>query len=222
LPPSQDRIDAISGELRDIKKAPSLGAGLPSLCSLKSIAIQLREIKETNELSQEQLKHSLELSQERLKHSLELSQHTLSHSLDLQEMQSLELQEVKASLLSLERTVKTLSDKSDVGLPNDDVIDVDSLLSSFSSNPLPTESSGTLSPPPSYSGGLTSPGFYPMIPSLSGKQMRASSAPPTCRYFQQDYNDASFFRRITILRVLDYLSWNVESHFLLQMRHLMK
>ena len=26
-----------------------------------------------------------------------------------------------------------------------------------------------------------------MIPSLSGKQMRASSAPPTCRYFQQDY-----------------------------------
>ena len=163
---------------------------MPSLCSLKSIAIQLREIKETNELSQEQLKHSLE----RLKHSLELSQHTLSHSLDLQEMQSLELQEVKASLLSLERTVKTLSDKSDVRLPNDDVIDVDSLLSSFSSNPPPTESSGTLSlprafgsPPPSHSGGLTSPGFYPMILSLSGKQMRASSAPPTCRYFQQDY-----------------------------------
>ena len=98
---------------------------------------------------------------------------------------------MKASLLSLETTVKKLSD---VGLPNDDVIYVDSLLSSFSSNPPPTESSGTLSlprafgsPPPSYSGGLTSPGFYPMIPSLSGKQMRASSAPPTCRYFQQDY-----------------------------------
>jgi len=128
----------------------------------------------------------------------------------------------------VECMVKKLSEKSEEGLPNDDVIDVDSL-SSFSSNPPPTESSGSLSlppafgsPPPSYSGNLTSPGYYPRIPSFSGKRMRASSAPPTYRYFQQDYNDASFFRRITILRVLDYLSWNVESHFHLQMRHLMK
>jgi len=88
LPPSQDRIDAISGELRDIKKSPSS-------CSLKAIATQLREIKETNELAQ----------------------HTPSHSLDLQEMHSLELQEMKASLLSLESTVKKLSDKSNVGIP---------------------------------------------------------------------------------------------------------
>jgi len=120
LPPSQDRIDAISGELRDIKKSPSL-------CSLKAIATQLREIKETNELAQ----------------------HTLSHSLDLQEMHSLELKEMKASLLSLESIVKKLFDKSDVGIPNDDVIDVDSFLSSFSSNPPLTESSGTLSLPQS-------------------------------------------------------------------------
>ena len=42
------------------------------------------------------------------------------------------------------------------------------------------------SPPPSYSFGATSPGYHPMIPSLSGKQMRATSAPPTCTYFQQD------------------------------------
>jgi len=148
LPPSQDRINVIFSELRDIKKAPSLGAGLPSSCSLKAIAIQLREIKETNELLQKQLKHSMEHSwhsQEQLKHSLEQSQHSLRHSLDLQEMWSLELQEMKASLLSLETTVKKLSD---VGLPNDDVIYVDSLLSSFSSNPPPSESSGTLSLPP--------------------------------------------------------------------------
>ena len=191
LPPFQDRIDGISGELRDITKAPSLGVGLPSLSSLKTIAIQLGEIKETNELSRH--------SQEQLKHSLEQSQHSLRHSLYLQEIQSLELQEMKASLLSLERTVKKLSEKSEEGLPNDDVIDVDSL-SSFSSNPPPTESSGSLSlppafgsPPPSYSGNLTSPGYYPRIPSFSGKHMRASSAPPTYRYFQQDYNDASFF-----------------------------
>jgi len=143
LSPSQDRIDAISGELRDIKRAPSLGVGLPSFCSLKIIAIQLQEIKEINELShhsQEQLKHSLEHSwhsQEQLKHSLEQSQHSLRHSQELQEMQSLELQEMKASLLSLERTVKKLSEKSEVGLPNDDVI---TLLSSFSSNPPPTKS----------------------------------------------------------------------------------
>ena len=141
MPPSQDRIDAISGELRDIKKAPSLGVGLPSLSSLKTIAIQLGEIKETNELSRH--------SQEQLKHSLEQSQHSLRHSLYLQEIQSLELQEMKASLLSLERTVKKLSEKSEEGLPNDDVIDVDSL-SSFSSNPPPTESSGSLSLPPAF------------------------------------------------------------------------
>ena len=145
-------------------------------------------------------------------------------------MQSLELQEIKASLLSLERTVKKLTEKSDAGLP-DDVIDVDSLLSSFNSNQPPIESSGTLSlppafgsPPPLYSGGLTSPGYYPMITSFSSKQMRASSAPPTYRYFQQDYHGSSsdVFWRITILGVLDYLSWEVESHFHFQMHCLMK
>ena len=71
------------------------------------------------------------------------------------------------------------------------MIDVDSLLSSFSSNP-PSESSSTSDfLPPAFG----SPPFFPTtpssslhltIPSLSGKQMRASSVPPTCRYFQQD------------------------------------
>ena len=76
------------------------------------------------------------------------------------------------------------------------MIDVDSLLSSFSSNP-PSESSSTSAflPPAFGSPAFGSPPFFPTspssslhptIPSLSGKQMRASSAPPTCRYFQQD------------------------------------
>ena len=75
------------------------------------------------------------------------------------------------------------------------MIDVDSLLSS---NPTPSESSGTSAflPPafgspqafssPSFVPTSPSSNFHPTIPSLSGKQMRASSAPPTCRYFQQD------------------------------------
>ena len=79
-----------------------------------------------------------------------------------------------------------------------DVIPVDSLLSSFSSNPTPSESSGMsvfLQPAFGSSPAFGSPSFvptspssnlHPTIPSLSGKQMRASSAPPTCRYFQQD------------------------------------
>ena len=76
------------------------------------------------------------------------------------------------------------------------MIDVDSLLSSFSSNP-PSESSSTSAflPPAFGSPAFGSPPFFPTspssslhptIPSLSGKQMRASSAPPTYRYFQQD------------------------------------
>ena len=100
--------------------------------------------------------------------------------------QSLQLQEIK-SLQSLEQSVKILSEKSEKRSASD-VIDVDSLLSSFSSNP-PSESSAFLPPafgsPPFFP---TSPSssLHPMIPSLSGKQTRASSAPPTCRYFQQD------------------------------------
>ena len=133
--------------------------------SLKTIASQLREIKR------------IQVDQSR-------------HYLQVLETQSLELQEVKTSLFLLERTVKKLSENADERLLKDDAVDVDSLLSS---NPLPSESSCTSlppafdSPPLSYSFDATSPGYHPMIPSLSSKQMRASSAPSTSRYFQQDY-----------------------------------
>ena len=106
--------------------------------------------------------------------------------------QSLQLQEIKSSLQSLEQSVKILSEKSEKRSASD-VIDVDSLLSSFSSNP-PSESSGFLPPafgsPPFFP---TSPScsLHPMIPSLSGKQMRASSPQPTCRYFQQDCHEGA-------------------------------
>ena len=65
--------------------------------------------------------------------------------------QSLQLQEIKSSLQSLERSVKILSEKSDKRLTHADVIDVDSLLSSFGSNPPPSESSCTsASLPPAF------------------------------------------------------------------------
>ena len=103
---------------------------------------------------------------------------------------------MKASLLSLESTVKKLSEKADARLLKGDEVDVDSLLSSFSSNLPPSSLSSSFaslppafgSPPPSYNLGATSPGYHPMIPSLSSKQMRATSAPPTYWYFQQDYH----------------------------------
>jgi len=103
---------------------------------------------------------------------LQLLRMQLQHYLELQETQSMELQEMKASLLSLERTVEKLSEKAGAVFSKDDAIDVDNLLSSFCSNPPPSESSCTSlppafgSPPPSYSFGVTSPGFYPMVPSL--------------------------------------------------------
>ena len=118
--------------------------------------------------------------------------------------QSLQLQEMKSSLQLLERSVKILSEKSDKRSTDADVIDADSLLSSFGSNPPPSESSCTsaslppafgspplFSSPPSFGSPVLGPAspssnFHPMIPSLSGKQMRANSAPPTYRYFQQD------------------------------------
>ena len=152
------------------------GVGIPPL-----IANELKEIK----LTQLELKVQQSLQLQEIKSSLQMQQ-------------SLQLQEIKSSLQSLERTVKILSEKSEKRSTDADVIDVDSLLSSFSSNPTPSESSGTsafLPPafgsPPAFSSPLfvpTSPSsnLHPMIPSLSGKQMRASSAPPTCRYFQQD------------------------------------
>ena len=59
----------------------------------------------------------------------------LQQSLQLQEMKS-SLQEIKSSLQLLERSVKILSKKSDKRSTDADVIDVDSLLSSFGSNPL--------------------------------------------------------------------------------------
>ena len=66
--------------------------------------------------------------------------------LELKVQQSLQLQEIISSLQSLERTVKNLSEKSEAS----DVIDMDSLLSSFSSNP-PSESSSTSAfPPPAF------------------------------------------------------------------------
>jgi len=92
----------------------------------------------------------------------------------------MELQEIKASLLSLERTVEKLSEKAGVVFSRDDAIEVDSLLSWFCSNPPPGESSCTSlppaygsppafgSPPPSYSFGVTSPGFTRWSPHSSG------------------------------------------------------
>ena len=65
--------------------------------------------------------------------------------------QSLQLQEIKSSLQSLERSVKILIEKSDKRSTHADVIDVDSHLSSFSSNPPPSESSCTsASLPPAF------------------------------------------------------------------------
>ena len=101
--------------------------------------------------------------------------------------QSLQLQEIKSSLQSLEQSVKILSERSEKRSASD-VIDVDSLLSSFSSNP-PSESSAFLPPAfgsPSFFPTSTSSSLHPTIPSLSGKQTRASSAQPIYRYFQQD------------------------------------
>ena len=135
------------------------------------------------------------------------TRHLKLTQLELKLQQSLQLQEIKLSLQSLERTIKVLSEKSDKRSTDADVIDVDSLLSSLSSNPPPSESSCTsafLPPafdsppvfgsPPAFGFpqafrsppvfGPTSPSsnFQPTIPSLSGKQM----APPTSRYFQPD------------------------------------
>ena len=61
--------------------------------------------------------------------------------LELKVQKSLQLQEIKSSLQSLERTVMNLSEKSKKRSASD-VIDVDSLLSSFCSNP-PSKSSST-------------------------------------------------------------------------------
>ena len=88
----------------------------------------------------------------------------LQQSLQLQEMKSLlQLQEIKSSLQSLERSVRILSEKSDKRLTHADVIDVDSLLSSFGSNPPPSESSCTsVSLPPAFG----SPPLFGSPPSL--------------------------------------------------------
>ena len=191
MPPSDSRLNAISSKLRDIKKTPALGAGLPPSFSLKTISSQLKEMKK---IQSEQL----EMKKIESEH-LQLLWMQSQHHLELQETQSMELQEMKASLLSLERTVEKLSEKAGAVFSKDDAIDVDSLLSSFCSNPPPSESSCTSlppafdsppafgSPPPSYSFSVTSPGFYPMVPSLSSKQIRASSAPPTYTHFEQNY-----------------------------------
>ena len=133
------------------------------------IANELKEIK----LTQLELNVQQSLRLQEIKSSLQMQQ-------------SLQLQEIK-SLQSLERTVKILSEKSEKRSTDADVIDVDSLLSSFSSNATPSQSSGMSAFLPSAFGSPsfvpTSPSsnLHPTIPSLSGKQMRASSAPPTCR-----------------------------------------
>ena len=108
--------------------------------------------------------------------------------LELKVQRYLHLQEIKSSLQSLERTVMNLSEKSKKRSASD-VIDVDSLLSSFSSSP-PSESSSTSAflPPafgsPPFFPTSPSSNLHPTIPSLSGKQMRASSPPPTYRYLE--------------------------------------
>ena len=72
--------------------------------------------------------------------------------------QTLKLEELKASLQSLESTLKRLSERPDTRLAEvDKGIDIDSLVSSLTSNPPPSESSYTSSllppvlnsPPPS-------------------------------------------------------------------------
>ena len=142
-------------------------------------------------IANEQLKE-IKLTQLELKVQQSLQLQEIKSSLQMQ--QSLQLQ---SSLQSLERTVKILSEKSEKRSTDPDVIDVDSLLSSFNSNPTPSESSGmsaflppAFGSPPAFSSLSfvpTSPSsnLHPTIHSLSGKQMRASSAPRTCRYFQQ-------------------------------------
>ena len=224
LPPSEGRLDTISSELRDIKKTPTLEAELLASCSLKSISRQLKEIKQC---SQQHLK----VQKEQSKHYMELQEEQSKHYMDLQEEQSLKLQDMKTSLLSLETAVKKLSENAHSGLLKGDEVDVDSLVSSFATNPPPSSSSfaslppafgsplpafgspspafGSLppafgSPPPSYSFGMTSPGYHPMIPSLSGKQMRATSAPPTCMYFQQDCHGGNEGDASCSLKDVDY------------------
>ena len=90
-------------------------------------ANELKEIK----LTQLELKVQQSLQLQEIKSSLQMQQ-------------SLQLQEIKSSLQSLEQSVKILSEKSEKRSASD-VIDVDSLLSSFSSNP-PSESSAFLPP----------------------------------------------------------------------------
>ena len=85
------------------------------------IANELKEIK----LTQLELKVQQSLQLQEIKSSLQMQQ-------------SLQLQEIKSSLQSLERTVKILSKKSEKRSTDADVIVVDSLLSSFTSNPTPS------------------------------------------------------------------------------------
>ena len=80
--------------------------------------------------------------------------------------QSLELQEEKAPLFLLERTVMKLSENADVGLLKDDASDVDNPLS----NPPPSESSCT-SLPRAFD---SPPCGEPLLPSTSDKKL----APP--------------------------------------------
>ena len=124
--------------------------------------------------------------------------------------QSLQLQEIKSSLQLLERSVKILSEKSDKRSTDADVIDVDSLLSSFGSNPPPSESSCTsaslpFGSPPSFGSPVLGPdspssNFHPMIPSLSGKQMTFS---------RTAVGVLAVGRGIAALRV-EYWSWKGE------------
>ena len=156
------------------------------------IANELKEIK----LTQIELKVQQSLQLQEIKSSLQMQQ-------------SLQLQGIKSSLQSLEQSVKILSERSQKRSASD-VIDVDSLLSSFSSNPH-SESSAFLPPAfgsPSFFPTSPSSSLQPTIPSLSGKQMRASSAPPTCRYFLQDcHGGASCWSGVAALRVVECWSW---------------
>ena len=141
------------------KRGPTVGAGLPS-SSLKTIASQLREIRTTQS---EQSQRYLELL----------------------ETQSLELQKLKASLFSLERTVMKLGENADAGLLKDDSSDVDSL----SSNPPLSESCTSL--PRAFD---SPPCGEPLLPSTSDKKL----APPFDDAFWSSSQDQALYQPVGI------------------------
>ncbi len=111
--------------------------------------------------------------------------------------QSLELREMTSSLQTLKETVKKMGDASGTDPEASKAFDLDSLLSSIDTDPVPSESSYSESllptafpsPPPSFGSPppLASPSqyaFHPTIPSQSGKRIRSSSVPPMYIFFE--------------------------------------